>query len=1171
VIQLKIKINNEWIDKSEFVQLPINIVQSLDDTMDRGEVTLNFTQDNSQYEPYNFVFLSLDGREYYMMIESDTVTEINEGLNSFFKHDLVLIEATQYLATIDLHDFSTTQFVESYEDLPYSPRISPNVMKYNVKFFDYTGEQANWRDIGTAYTANVPTLIINSLGGIYKVQLTIDDNLLIKPSYAKDTDTFISLPKITDASFFARLQQRTFGLLTVDLEESFNLAYDELLLNVTTNTTYNVSSLVDASKRVNLSLLPNGSYRYIVKTKTQYWNLASNNAKLDTSILTVFGITIPGIATWRDLITRNDFASVGGLNNTTDILNEFYYPFTVSDTADEKNYNITVADALLKALNNSTVRKLNDSRYYRAITTNEYNTLPFVNTVLASNPGSTDPVVVFGKANSYDYTTRLRITEGLDVYNFRVDSEIIQGLVNMSQFDTGFDSPVYYTKPLELKYDQEILDRTASLTSLDFTFAGGKNLLEVLFELGKSFGGIPRVFFDINLNPVISFDILEELINNPDFDDAATLTTKVASTSNYATNVISEVKNFITQDDLGKKATNTIVYPSKSSWVTPRAIDFNTAIMRPDTMKIAIDDPNHGIFKIVKLEVTNFDDANTVKDITEYVHESVIFDTFPNAVPEDWETTERRRFKGLALYYRRGENGIFNLNEITDEDNIFGLTGTKYAIRRILINAGIPDANLTKAEVLYQYRIEYVPLVTSARLFVEQSNVTLENKSINMPYNQSERNVSLSQFFQAADNVLKRNGIPSISKNYIFRSVDEVPAIGQKIDFDGYDYYADKITISYDNNNIICDVQFSREVNKVDPLVGFNKEYREYSLATDNILWKRMNINNYAYITSEFKYVVNSFDPIKAIFPQSVMNLINGTFSSSMEKIEGAVFNFYDKNANVIRWDNNFEKIKPIGLSVVSAPAGNSMMFTTSMYDNFGAGRKMERIPYDSNNVAQGLEELIFGENGLERNRLTQQPVRYVDDNGKALVGRVMFLKRSDTLSFNPLAVPEIVDDFKNYTSKAVLDESFLFDKDNREALQLTYQLHFISRDKDIDVRPAFTKYNKLITQTSELPVEPGNLIVVGVRNLDSIKNKKTYEYDANDVLLSNIGASFFSSPNNFIGLIPGSVTSNKNTNYEGFALVFPGTKEIAIVRKKPISLGTPLGSIYIAFSEEIL
>ena len=41
-VNLKIKINNVWVDKSEYVQLPVSIVTTMDETLDRGEVVLNF-------------------------------------------------------------------------------------------------------------------------------------------------------------------------------------------------------------------------------------------------------------------------------------------------------------------------------------------------------------------------------------------------------------------------------------------------------------------------------------------------------------------------------------------------------------------------------------------------------------------------------------------------------------------------------------------------------------------------------------------------------------------------------------------------------------------------------------------------------------------------------------------------------------------------------------------------------------------------------------------------------------------------------------------------------------------------------------------------------------------------------------------------------------------------
>ena len=54
--------------------------------------------------------------------------------------------------------------------------------------------------------------------------------------------------------------------------------------------------------------------------------------------------------------------------------------------------------------------------------------------------------------------------------------------------------------------------------SPDYTFAGLRNLFEILSEIGKVFYGIPRLKLNSNDEEYITFDILEELVDNPNFE-----------------------------------------------------------------------------------------------------------------------------------------------------------------------------------------------------------------------------------------------------------------------------------------------------------------------------------------------------------------------------------------------------------------------------------------------------------------------------------------------------------------------------------------------------------------------------------------------------------------------------------------------------------------------------
>ena len=85
------------------------------------------------------------------------------------------------------------------------------------------------------------------------------------------------------------------------------------------------------------------------------------------------------------------------------------------------------------------------------------------------------------------------------------------------------------------------------------------------------------------------------------------------------------------------------------------------------------------------------------------------------------------------------------------------------------------------------------------------------------------------------------------------------------------------------------------------------------------------------------------------------------------------------------------------------------------------------------------------------------------------------------------------------------MKEKIFIDKDNRESIQIVYQIHVQSRNKDIDVKPALISYNKTIYDGD--PVS--NLVAVGISDMESFRDKSLYDYNITDVINSK---SFYNS-----------------------------------------------------------
>ena len=65
-IRVELKIHDEWVDKSEYVQLPLSIKTTMDESLDIGELVLNFTNDSREYEAFTPVLITITDNSVYI-------------------------------------------------------------------------------------------------------------------------------------------------------------------------------------------------------------------------------------------------------------------------------------------------------------------------------------------------------------------------------------------------------------------------------------------------------------------------------------------------------------------------------------------------------------------------------------------------------------------------------------------------------------------------------------------------------------------------------------------------------------------------------------------------------------------------------------------------------------------------------------------------------------------------------------------------------------------------------------------------------------------------------------------------------------------------------------------------------------------------------------------------
>lgn len=244
-------------------------------------------------------------------------------------------------------------------------------------------------------------------------------------------------------------------------------------------------------------------------------------------------------------------------------------------------------------------------------------------------------------------------------------------------------------------------DKYSNIECPEMTFEKGKSLWDALLEIGRLFGGIPRLL----QGNIVSFDILKDMahpINGntdyaPDKNEPEEMESQI---TNHTTGYISQLSNMIPNGALS-------VFPSANLWITPRSQSESDPYVTRTNMSIVLD---RNIFKIFDLRITNFNASNPGEELSllPYVYEKSIFDTLNNDSDG----------KGLAIYWKKGDNKIYGLGIIPQANEMYaawGWASDKYVIQNILSKLGY--SNLSDVSS-FKYKVWYIPY-TDARVYTE--------------------------------------------------------------------------------------------------------------------------------------------------------------------------------------------------------------------------------------------------------------------------------------------------------------------------------------------------------------------------------------------------------------------------------------------------------------------
>jgi len=1181
-------------NKDYEIQLPFTFRETLDETMDSGTVSTVLIDNKIPFEAYTPVIIKgnyvntepvvdENGRitdvivsyspmrnfPKHMLISKDDVEEVQLGSESKYVHHLNLIERTKLLECELLPDFSISQpldYVLAKNNISVGSAIKDqnNMSIWKADPFNQIEAQCNFAWIVTYYSGR-----FSAISGL--------DNSNISgslPNVMYNGKTY-SLPYESATSFFLTNTRVWTGDMAnlFNYENSTDINYDHAI------GTYAVAGMGIHIEVLNsltdLGIKLRKTYKYRThsssydpdpeheeKTIGVYYDGLEHSwtPNLDISREGYIDIILEvemSDADFEVLKSRMPRESTGRVSfHTIDHKPEFMYSGNMIDYT--RTYLLSTAlpwkggshmwapgDSLAEAINaNGVSNYFKNSKKYRIV----WSGIAISN----MNNVNTDDIIKEKSKSIY--------------YALDKTLNILNPVVNKSDRKYELDPKLQY---LDSKITLPTGEEYNIYPCPEFQFTGQKSLYEALHEIGRTFYGIPRLgcYDDDGIwhDNMITFDKLDEETQQSleEIIDMNTLETTESTIDNHSTGYISNLSNVITNDFY-------MSYPPGDLWTTARTKSDSEPLCTHDNMALVVDAP---IYRIVDVLITNYrnDQPNKVLSIRNYVNESQIYASLNN----NYEG------KGLSLMYKQNTNVIEGLGQVPEANKFYSAIGWEadyYVIQNILHYADglvLPGLGntLMKDPSEFRYKVLYVPYI-KGKVYTEQSNIAGLKYNNYKALNQEVNVISDNAFGQSAQTQVERLGNNSIKKVYRYTGaeIDNLPKLGSIRKFDGYNYYADIVDYSYGNNYTDVQIEFSKNFNKINERIGVDAQYRLFRIATDGFVTRSINFNNYCYISRDI-YTPNG--TVRDILVDNISDSFNdGTKSTPITKPDTLYIKNYKSLNEQLQYNDyttgNLMDVPCAILPVSYNRYGTNVCFSAIFKDNYSVGVSATDAYYPP---ASGLFDWDA------KAQYINKDVRYVDTNGESeYINLTLFrMNSSDSnvraLGLNPRKYPMANKiDVPSNLPNTVLSEKVLLEKDSREQLAFAYQLHFQTYDKNIRIHPGITKrlyvtdqsYSSQETQYYDVRPPVYILYKGDLNRRHTVNDRVQYR------MLSAPTFTPVTSNGQYIHV--GSVSFTTDTNYDGYALVWPDSGELIYSYKTAIIAdenSQQIPDIYMNFSSD--
>ena len=633
----------------------------------------------------------------------------------------------------------------------------------------------------------------------------------------------------------------------------------------------------------------------------------------------------------------------------------------------------------------------------------------------------------------------------------------------------------------EYVLDEDFAQEYENVTAPEFSFTNC-TLWDALSQVGGYIHAIPRLV-PLSTTDDTHYKVTFDKLGGS--EQAPTMPPMIYQDSTIDSNewcgkITSPAQNLCNTTDEGGAITE-----FGNDYITVRTEDGNIEI-NGDNVLIRTSLP---IQQLIKLEcgfIPDYNSGNTpVGDITAYAYEDAEY-----SVLSSYWGTAYPYSKAWALRWKQGGNiidgltfkqeGQTSVSEVFNNTAIVNIINAKTGI-------GLKPIDTSNGEWYRRlaFKVTYVPIAT-ARVEAVKPVLTDGGETSNaLVYNQGANVAETSFYGEKMRGAIARLGQDVEQRTYDIKTYSQMPKVGQILD----GKYIATVDAEYDITRIRITVTLAKNFNQLSQFVGLNSNYRLYDISEKQsverhihyaeriIVGKSAYASRYSY-QSNGNTVVDTHNTILRYFTLMMKRTFDrGAWSADesdyvINKIMCAFVSFDKFNAS-----------DGILMPVVAFPFGNSICFNISFYDNYGAG-------FQSSNDFEN-----------EKNKATQRLVPYTDVYGEFSKMSLFMSDNAWTPSFNEqkdggkaMLYPEgtLFSKYGFTTLEATgnLDDYALkIDKDSREQIDFSYQVHYVSDSDDIIVCPGLATFNPYVSK-EEAILEPDKFYVIWQKQTINALNK---------------------------------------------------------------------------------